>query len=304
MVCVRSSRRRFYNQSSIDSPRVEKRDLVTSHDRPGCDGQPRHNAAPAPPKPRSGEGGCPPAGWSLTRLDALKRDGFKMPDTFQRHELAIALTGCLGDPKPEIRDGIAFEALSTWMRAGQLDLATMQTLRGDLLKMMARQDAEGFGSAFAALVLSEVARTDRLRAWMSAEERDELVRAGALYLARVKDYRAFSDAEGFRHAVAHGADFAAAARAQPADHEGATRSHDARRGHAGGARTRTLRIGQASRIAWRGRSCSSRNESCIPRPSGKRSSPRSPIRNRSRRGRSHSPRSLASRSAITSAPFS
>jgi hypothetical protein len=149
---------------------------------------------------------CPPTGWTLTRLDALKRDGFKMPDAFQRHELAIALTGCLADPKPEIRDGIAFEALSTWMRAGQLDLATMQTLRGDLLKMMARPDAEGFGSAFAALVLSEVARTDRLRAWMSAEERDVLVRSGALYLARVKDYRAFSDAEGFRHAVAHGAD--------------------------------------------------------------------------------------------------
>jgi hypothetical protein len=37
MVCVSSSRRRFYNQSSIDSPRLEKRHRVTSHDRPGCD---------------------------------------------------------------------------------------------------------------------------------------------------------------------------------------------------------------------------------------------------------------------------
>jgi hypothetical protein len=161
---------------------------------------------PASPKPQSGEGGCPPAGWTLTSLDALKRDGFKMPDVFQRHELAIGITGCLGDPKPEIRDGIAFEALSAWMRGGQLDLATLQTIRADLLKMMARPDPDGFGSAFAALVLSEVARTDRLRAWMSAEERDEMVRASALFLARVKDYRAFSDVSGFRHAVAHGAD--------------------------------------------------------------------------------------------------
>lgn len=155
---------------------------------------------------QGGEGGCPPAGWSLTRLDALKRDGFKVPDTFQRHELALALTGCLGDAKPEVRDGIAFEALSAWMRGGQLDLTTLQALRGGLLKRMARPDVEGFSSAFAALVLSEVARTDRLRAWMSTEERDELVRAGALYLARVRDYRAFSDTEGFRHAVAHAAD--------------------------------------------------------------------------------------------------
>lgn len=155
---------------------------------------------------QGGEGVCPPAGWSLTRLDALKRDGFKVPDTFQRHELALALTGCLGDAKPEVRDGIAFEALSAWMRGGQLDLTTLQALRGGLLKRMARPDVEGFSSAFAALVLSEVARTDRLRAWMSTEERDELVRAGALYLARVRDYRAFDDTEGFRHAVAHAAD--------------------------------------------------------------------------------------------------
>ena len=41
---------------------------------------------------------------------------------------------------------------------------------------------------------------------MSAEQRDEMVRGGALYLARVRDYRAFSNTEGFRHAVAHAAD--------------------------------------------------------------------------------------------------
>ena len=151
-------------------------------------------------------GPCPPQGWTVTRLEALKKDDFKIADTFQRHELAVALTACLGHPKPELRDGVAFEALSAWMRGGQLDHATIKIVRGDLLKAMARSDADGFRSSFAALVLSEVARTDRLQPWMSVEERDEMVRAAALFLARVKDYRAFSDTEGFRHAVAHGAD--------------------------------------------------------------------------------------------------
>jgi len=32
------------------------------------------------------------------------------------------------------------------------------------------------------------------------------VRAAAMFLAKARDYRAFSDTEGFRHAVAHGAD--------------------------------------------------------------------------------------------------
>lgn len=151
---------------------------------------------------------CPPPEWTFIALDALKRDGFKLPDTGQRHELALALPGCLGHPNPSIRDGIAFEALTAWMRAGQLDHATLRGLRGDLLKMLARQDAEGFSAPFAALVLAEVARTDRLAAWMSAEERDGMVRAAALFLAKVKDYRAFDNSEGFRHGVAHGADFA------------------------------------------------------------------------------------------------
>jgi hypothetical protein len=149
---------------------------------------------------------CPPQGWTAPRLEALKKDGFKIPDAFQRHELAVALTACLGDPNPVLRDGIAFEALSTWMRGGQLDLTTMKTVRGDLLKAMARTDSEGFGASFSALVLSEVARTDRLQAWMPAEEREDMVRAAAMFLAKVRDYRAFSDTDGFRHAVAHGAD--------------------------------------------------------------------------------------------------
>jgi hypothetical protein len=151
---------------------------------------------------------CPPERWTLTQLEALKRDGFKVPEEVQRHALALALPACLGHPNPKLRDGIAFEALSTWMRAGQIDHATMRTLRADLLKMVARQDADGFAAPFAALVLSEIARTDRLAAWMSSDERDEMVRAAAMFLAKVTDYRAFSDREGFRHGVAHGADFA------------------------------------------------------------------------------------------------
>lgn len=149
---------------------------------------------------------CPPAGWTITRLDALKRDGFKMPDTMARHELAMAMPACLGHADPVVRDGIAFEALSTWMRGGLLDQPTLQRLRGDLLKMLAAPDPDGFRSSFAALVLSEVARTDRLRAWMTADDRDELTRAAIQFLAGVKDYRAFSNDEGFRHAVAHASD--------------------------------------------------------------------------------------------------
>jgi hypothetical protein len=149
---------------------------------------------------------CPPPRWSITQLDRLKQERFALPDAFERHELAVALTACLGHPNPSVRDGIAYEALTTWMRSEQLDQPTLVAIRTQLLAAVSRDDAEGFAAPFAALVLAEVARTDRIKPWMSDADRDTLVRAAALYLARITDYRAFSDADGFRHGVAHGAD--------------------------------------------------------------------------------------------------
>ena len=153
-------------------------------------------------------GHCPPPDWPVTRLEALKRDGFKVPDTVPRQDLAVSLLPCLADPNPLVRDGIAFEALSTWMRAGQLDRATLEALRVDLLRALGQPDRDGFLAPFAALVLSEIARTDRVAAWMSADQRDATVRGAVSYLTNVNDYRAFDDKAGFRHGVAHGADLA------------------------------------------------------------------------------------------------
>ena len=151
---------------------------------------------------------CPPTDYSLARLQQMKTDGFMLADASARQVLAVALTACLGDPRPELRDGIAFEALSTWMRKDLLDLRTRQQLRDALVPMLTADDAEGFRAPFAALVLSEVARTDRVKPWLSVIEREALVQAAARYLSGVRDYRGFSHSEGWRHGVAHGADLA------------------------------------------------------------------------------------------------
>lgn len=170
----------------------------------------------APAAAQQAAGSCPPAGWPLTRLTALKTAKFAIADARERQSLSLALTACLGDPNPVLRDGIAFEALSTWMRAGLLDRLTLIELRDRLMPMLANPDAQGFRGPFAALVMAEVARTDRLSAWLSAEEREALVRAAAKFLTSIQDYRAFNGSEGFRHGVAHGADLALQLAANPA----------------------------------------------------------------------------------------
>ena len=150
---------------------------------------------------------CPPPGQSRPALQALKAREFAVPDAAARQALAMGLVQCLGDPDPQVRDGIAYEALTHWLRADAIDVDGRRALRDRLYRLLGTADAGGFAPPFAALALAEVARTDRISAWMSAPERAAMVAAAAGYLESVRDYRGFDNAQGWRHGVAHGADW-------------------------------------------------------------------------------------------------
>lgn len=150
---------------------------------------------------------CPPAGQTKASLQALKVLKFTVPDAAQRQSLADGLLACLGDPDPAMRDGIAYEALAQWLRAGDFDTEELRRLRDTLYAMLDGDDAAGFRRPFAALVLSEIARTDRVQPWMTPTEREAMVDKAATFLRSVDDYRGFDDEQGWRHGVAHGADW-------------------------------------------------------------------------------------------------
>jgi hypothetical protein len=157
--------------------------------------------------------GCPPSGWTPERLAALKAAEFDVarvtvvasaaatPDA-----LAVALLSCLGDRDPALRDGIAFEASSHWLRAGTLSPGTRGQLLAQLLPMLHAADPDGVRRPFAALVLSEVARSDRKAAWMTAAQRESVVAAADRYMRAIADHRGFESPIGWRHGVAHTAD--------------------------------------------------------------------------------------------------
>ena len=151
---------------------------------------------------------CPPAPWSLPALRALQQSGWKLADDAARQALAESLLACLADPDPELRDSLAFEALSAWLRSGQLSVATVRGIHGRLLERLADggSDPGGFAQPFAVLALAEVARVDRLQPFLSSAERAALVDAGSAYMRAVVDYRGFVPGEGWRHGVAHAAD--------------------------------------------------------------------------------------------------
>lgn len=127
-------------------------------------------------------------------------------DDGARNAFALAATRCLGDPDPTMRDGIAFEALQHYMRERLLSTETLAALNADLQAKLTAPDPQGYQRPFAALVLAEVARTDRVDPWMSEAQRAQLIAAAISYIRGITDYRGFSPGQGYRHAVAHSAD--------------------------------------------------------------------------------------------------
>lgn len=158
--------------------------------------------------PSSAWASCPPQGTSDASLAALKAAGFEVADARTRETLAFDLVDCLASPDPALRDGIAYEGLQHWLRAKAFSPETRRALRTKLFALLDAPDPQGVARPFAALALSEVARTDRVEPWMRDDERAALIERAAKYLESVDDYRGYDAGIGWRHGVAHGADWA------------------------------------------------------------------------------------------------
>lgn len=119
-----------------------------------------------------------------------------------------ALIACLADPDPRARDDFAFTTLAKAMRSEGFPAALVQLSRTKLLAMLgdARADPNGVRRSFAIITLAEVARYDRINNLLAPDERRALAAAATAYLRGVTDYRGFTQGEGWRHGVAHGAD--------------------------------------------------------------------------------------------------
>ena len=151
---------------------------------------------------------CKPLSLDKAALTQLKEQGYDIADPGRRERFAMELVECLGDPDPQIRDGIAFEGFVTLLRGKQLRPAAIKTLLSTMTSQLAsdNEDSLGFRKPFLALALAEVARTDRVEQIFSQAERSELVATATNYMRSISDYRGFDEEEGWRHAVAHTAD--------------------------------------------------------------------------------------------------
>lgn len=150
---------------------------------------------------------CPPSGQTPAALRSLASAGFAIEDSAGRQQLALSLLDCLEHRDPVLRDEVAYTGLSTWLRGGLLDPATVDALRQRVVgQLRADDDALGLRHSFAALTLAELARVDRIEPVYSDSEFAELLGVAIGYLRTIDDYRDYDPQIGWRHQVAHGSD--------------------------------------------------------------------------------------------------
>lgn len=137
-------------------------------------------------------------------------DGLKVPASRSLVEMTEDLTRMLGDPDPEIRDGIAFPTMATWIDDGVYDDLLVGLgdgmCHGFDVGLGERDTDTVFRRSYSALILTEC--IDRsTRAGLAGQE--VILRWGDKvmgWLSREQDLRGFVPGKGWAHAVAHGAD--------------------------------------------------------------------------------------------------
>ncbi|MGD9959505.1 DUF2785 domain-containing protein [Nocardioides sp.] len=147
------------------------------------------------------------------------RDGLRVPTDRPLGDMTAELTAMLGSTEPELRDGIAYPTLATWIGRGVYDDLLSGLGDGMVAGLSVGLGEQGtdtvFRRAFSVLVLgcciSRNNEVDRLSADKVLEWGDRLT----AWYVREKDLRGYVRTSGWAHAVAHGADAIAALAASP-----------------------------------------------------------------------------------------
>lgn len=140
--------------------------------------------------------------------EAIIRAQYAVPAGESPFALAQELSGLLGSPDPELRDGIAYSILSVWL-SGDVQFTDAQLLalwkewQGNL-----RSDSV-LKRSFSALCLAELVERDRKKPFLESQHYRELLDASVHYLGSERDLRGFDPVQGWVHATAHTADLLA-----------------------------------------------------------------------------------------------
>lgn len=147
---------------------------------------------------------------SIGYWSQVQAAGFEVPSDRPLDDLTAELTSMLGSTQPEVRDGTAYPALTTWIERGVYDDLLAGLGDGMVAGLSVGLGESGtdtvFRRSFSALVLGEcLERTNQHHLLPGAKVLDWGDRIAVWFLTEA-DTRGFVPGKGWAHAIAHGAD--------------------------------------------------------------------------------------------------
>ncbi|MEI2812039.1 MAG: DUF2785 domain-containing protein [Nocardioides sp.] len=136
--------------------------------------------------------------------------GLKVPTDRPLADLTAELTAMLGSVDPEIRDGMAYPTLATWISRGIYDelLSGLgDGMAAGLVVGLGEEETDNvFRRSFSALTLAECIRHDQHAGLLPPGKVLEWGDRIATWYLRERDLRGYVPGKGWAHAIAHGAD--------------------------------------------------------------------------------------------------
>ncbi len=155
------------------------------------------------------------AAWHDVRMtraywSQVKASGLAVPDDRPLAELTTELTTMLGSPDPQLRDGLAYPTLATWIDRGVYDdliVGLGDGMAAGLTVGLGEQGTDSvFRRSYSVLVLAECIDRDSQESLVPVTKVMEWGDRVASWYLRERDVRGFVPGKGWAHAVAHGAD--------------------------------------------------------------------------------------------------
>lgn len=147
---------------------------------------------------------------SIGYWDQVQAAGFEVPSDRPLDDLTAELTTMLGSTRPEVRDGTAYPALTTWIDNGVYDDLLVGLGDGMVAGLSVGLGESGtdtvFRRSFSALIVAECLERDNTQHLLPGGKVMEWGDRLATWFLTERDTRGFVPGKGWAHAVAHGAD--------------------------------------------------------------------------------------------------
>jgi len=144
--------------------------------------------------------------------NAIRANDYAVPDGSDIWALTEELLGYLGNPDPDLRDGLAYTLIAVWTMRGTLTADQLRAITQKLLPNLTEGLGEFRGDkvllrSFSALMLSVMAYGEFKTPYLTREEYVGLVDSLTAYLKAEIDLRGHDAVVGWIHTTAHTADW-------------------------------------------------------------------------------------------------